>query len=366
MQGVGALKEALGALGVVLAMIAAPAAAYNEVMGGPLTTNASLERHLAKGYEKCGVEPGAFQVGWSHHTRTKYSDEERAELEAKVEAELKRHSNDLGQNVITPQLRDHVHWQISSSTTVTLSFANAQSQPPEVSAKPAPKYGMLHLGCMVVHFGERGFGLITRGCSTCPYTNWLREQNVPKPPVLARKSASAIVTYDHLMHEKAVAKARYSIVIYSGAGIPGSPGANQYFRKPREVLQGVVDTCGLGSTVYQQATDGVSVLHILDADLAQSKVDCVKSAEEPGLSLSDRGAWEFKQSDADRMAKNCGFSTDWARVLKNRAVNLQPPANMELTPEIIEGFGCFMERLRDADIEIGFIGNDRFDEPKEK
>ena len=91
------------------------------------------------------------------------------------------------------------------------------------------------------------------------------------------------------LHENSVSATRYNIVIYSGAGIPGSPGANQFFRKPREVLQAVVDSCKLGSTVYQKATDGVSVLHVLDADLAQSKVDCVKSAEEPGLSLIDRG-----------------------------------------------------------------------------
>lgn len=290
MQGFGAFTKVLCAFGAALAFLASPASAYNEMMGGPLTTNASLKRHLAKGYEKCGVEPGTFRFGWSHHTRTKYSDEERAELEAKVEAELERHSNALGQNVITQELRDHVRWQISSSTTVTLSFANAPSQPPEASGKPASKYGMLHLGCMVVHFGELGFGPITRGCSTCPYENWLRKQNYAKPPLLgASKSADPIKDFDAENDERAVKTSRYSIVIHSGAGIPGTPGANQYFRKPREVLQAVVDSCKLGSTVYQQATDGVSVLHILNADLAQSKVDCVKSAEEPGLSLSDRG-----------------------------------------------------------------------------
>ncbi|MEO9463099.1 MAG: hypothetical protein ABJ242_10215 [Marinomonas sp.] len=87
-----------------------------------------------------------------------------------------------------------------------------------------------------------------------------------------------------------ISASRYSIVIHSGAGIPGTPGADQYYRKPREVLQAIVDTCKLGSTVYTQATDGVSVLYILDNALAQSKVDCVKSAEDNGIRLSDSGA----------------------------------------------------------------------------
>jgi hypothetical protein len=101
--------------------------------------------------------------------------------------------------------------------------------------------------------------------------------------------SSAIVDYSADTHEQAVAEARYEIIIHSGAGIPGSPGAGDYYRRPREVLQAIVDTCALGSSIYIQATDGVSVLAIVNPDLTDEQVACVRSAEDNGLRFTDKG-----------------------------------------------------------------------------
>ncbi len=83
--------------------------------------------------------------------------------------------------------------------------------------------------------------------------------------------------------------ARYSVEVYSGRGLPGSPGADQYIADYLTVLQDVVDTCALGETVLVQATDGVSILAITDNDLSENQVACIRGKERPGLSLRDRG-----------------------------------------------------------------------------
>ena len=83
--------------------------------------------------------------------------------------------------------------------------------------------------------------------------------------------------------------ARWRIVIHSGAGIPGTAGADDYYRKPKQVLQVIVDQCRLGKTIYTQATDGVSVLSIVNDALSEEQIACIRSAEDNGLYLSDRG-----------------------------------------------------------------------------
>ncbi|MBV7259915.1 hypothetical protein [Erythrobacter crassostreae] len=100
---------------------------------------------------------------------------------------------------------------------------------------------------------------------------------------------SAIVDYEYAKHDDLVKYARWQIIIHSGAGIPGSPGAGEYYRQPKKVLQAIVDNCELGRTVYAVATDGVSVLTIANDDLSEKQVACIRSAEDNGLRLSDKG-----------------------------------------------------------------------------
>ena len=88
---------------------------------------------------------------------------------------------------------------------------------------------------------------------------------------------------------EAALNARWRISISSGPGLPGSPGAGQFVADYRKVLQGIVDECELGETLLVQATDGVSVLAILNEPSAD-KVACIKQNEGPGLIFQDRGA----------------------------------------------------------------------------
>jgi hypothetical protein len=81
--------------------------------------------------------------------------------------------------------------------------------------------------------------------------------------------------------------ARWNIEVYSGLGLPGSPGAQVYIVDYKNVLQSIVDRCKLGRTVLVQATDGVSLLAIMDDDLSQVQLDCIKASEQPGLRLKD-------------------------------------------------------------------------------
>ncbi|MEP0392503.1 MAG: hypothetical protein ABJ205_07360 [Erythrobacter sp.] len=82
---------------------------------------------------------------------------------------------------------------------------------------------------------------------------------------------------------------RYSIEVTSGRGIPGSPGADFYVKDYKNVLQTIVDRCKLGRTVLVQATDGVSLLTIMNNDLSDTQITCVKDSEQPGLRLKDAG-----------------------------------------------------------------------------
>ncbi len=99
-----------------------------------------------------------------------------------------------------------------------------------------------------------------------------------------------IADYDAQTDEEVIRDARFQIVIHSGAGIPGTPGAGDYYREPKRVLQSIVDTCELGRTIYLTATDGVSVLTIVNDMLSEEQVTCIRSAEANGLRLTDRGA----------------------------------------------------------------------------
>jgi hypothetical protein len=84
--------------------------------------------------------------------------------------------------------------------------------------------------------------------------------------------------------------ARWSITLYSGHGIPGSPGADVYIPNAIEVAQKIVDDCKLGDAIYAEATDGVSILSIKNHDLSKQKIACIRAAERPGLFLNDKGA----------------------------------------------------------------------------
>lgn len=84
--------------------------------------------------------------------------------------------------------------------------------------------------------------------------------------------------------------ARWNIEVHSGPGIPDSPGADQYIADYLEVLQEIVDRCKLGKTVLVQATDGVSLLAIMNNKLSDGQIDCIRQSERPGLRLVDRGA----------------------------------------------------------------------------
>ncbi len=83
--------------------------------------------------------------------------------------------------------------------------------------------------------------------------------------------------------------ARWNIEVHSGAGIPGSPGADQYIADYLEVLQEIVDRCKLGASVLVQATDGVSLLAIRNDKLSDGQIDCIRQSERPGLRLVDWG-----------------------------------------------------------------------------
>jgi hypothetical protein len=88
------------------------------------------------------------------------------------------------------------------------------------------------------------------------------------------------------------ALARWSITIYSGHGIPGSPGADVYIPDAFEVAQKIVDDCKLGKAIYAFATDGVSKLAIQNHNLSKPQIACISAMERPGLFLSDKGIKE--------------------------------------------------------------------------
>ncbi len=103
-------------------------------------------------------------------------------------------------------------------------------------------------------------------------------------------ASSAIADFDAELHEETVSGARWEIIIHSGAGIPGTAGAGDFYRRPKQVLQAIIDTCDLGASIYRQATDGVSILTIANPALSDDQIACIRSAEDNGLRLSDRGS----------------------------------------------------------------------------
>jgi hypothetical protein len=54
------------------------------------------------------------------------------------------------------------------------------------------------------------------------------------------------------------------------------------------LLQDLVDKCGLGQTYLQSATDSGGSLLVGDPDLTPAQIECVRSAERPGLHLAKR------------------------------------------------------------------------------
>ena len=90
-------------------------------------------------------------------------------------------------------------------------------------------------------------------------------------------------------HEGIRFDSRWSIEVYSGPGLSGSPDANNFILDYRSVLQRLVDDCRLGATVLEQATDGVSILWIVNPSLSADQVTCVRAAAREGLRLDDSG-----------------------------------------------------------------------------
>ena len=79
----------------------------------------------------------------------------------------------------------------------------------------------------------------------------------------------------------------WSIEIYESGGIPGTPGADLVVPNAFQVLQGIVDRCELGSAYFLRATDGVAHLYVGHPDLTPKQIDCIRSAERPGLWLRE-------------------------------------------------------------------------------
>jgi hypothetical protein len=107
---------------------------------------------------------------------------------------------------------------------------------------------------------------------------------------LAKAKNMPIVKADKPALYDELALARWSITLYSGHGIPGSPGDDIYIPDAFEVAQKIVDDCKLGKAFYALATDGVSKLAIKNHNLSTPQIACIRAAERPGLFLSDKGA----------------------------------------------------------------------------
>jgi hypothetical protein len=105
----------------------------------------------------------------------------------------------------------------------------------------------------------------------------------------ARAQANSVVNADTAELYREAGLARWSIVLHSGRGIPGSPGAEDYIRDAFGVAQRLVTTCRLGRTIYALATDGVSILAIKNRNLTPAQLACIRAAERPGLRLRDAG-----------------------------------------------------------------------------
>jgi hypothetical protein len=106
---------------------------------------------------------------------------------------------------------------------------------------------------------------------------------------LARAEHTPIVKADTPALYDEAGLARWSIVLYSGRGIPGAPGDEQYIPNAFEVSQKIVDDCKLGKTIYALGTDGVSTLFIKKHQLSEKQIACIRAAERPGIFLRDKG-----------------------------------------------------------------------------
>ena len=102
------------------------------------------------------------------------------------------------------------------------------------------------------------------------------------------RDAMSITPATTEQHFEQAAQARWEIVINSGHGLPGSPGADIVIQDYETVLQSIVDECELGATFLVQATDGISVLAILNDNLSPDQVACIRAKEQSGLRLSER------------------------------------------------------------------------------
>ena len=81
------------------------------------------------------------------------------------------------------------------------------------------------------------------------------------------------------------ARTKWTIEIFEGPGIPAEPGAEVFVPNALQALQDIVDRCGLGSSYYVRATDGVANLSVGHPDLNPKQIECIRSAERPGLRL---------------------------------------------------------------------------------
>ena len=84
--------------------------------------------------------------------------------------------------------------------------------------------------------------------------------------------------------------ARWSIEVYSGGGIPGTAGADVIVPDYLSVLQAIVDECQLGASLLVHATEGVSLLSILNDDLSPDQVACIRGKQRVGLRLNAKGS----------------------------------------------------------------------------
>ncbi len=83
-------------------------------------------------------------------------------------------------------------------------------------------------------------------------------------------------------------QSRWSVEVWNGPSITGDPADNGYFLPDADtVLLDIVAECKLGATYRNQATDGILMLAIGNANLTSEQLRCVRSKERRGLRLVD-------------------------------------------------------------------------------
>jgi hypothetical protein len=81
-------------------------------------------------------------------------------------------------------------------------------------------------------------------------------------------------------------ESRWSIEVWNGPSITGDPADNGYFLPDADtVLLEIVAECKLGTTYRNQATDGILMLAIGNANLTAEQLRCVHLKERRGLRL---------------------------------------------------------------------------------